>query len=444
MSAVDKSGNEIYKSEAGFGAISLSLLGIILACDQLLLPMFHISGSPFKVSYVILAAWFIHWVNLPGRHTRDVRDEEIRRFATIILGILLCAYCGELLLSASQNVLNHRETLRSTMIYVFVIFAFGLGRSQSRFSFSWIVPLLITAVVLNLAFIFTRAYIPPVLVDIYYPETYVRELAIDGVIDASDVLALARPRGLFGNPNLSALMVNIIALFLQIVLRNRLLTVPKPLPGVAAVIGPILVSGAVASRAEFGVAVVLAILNFSSMMRNWDRPARVRAVFGVLAIPIGGLVAIGMIGTSDATIGNITRVLEVVQILDKSAIPARNAQDNLDSVARPLLLLNTAIDRFSFSPLFGSGFSSAPHSPFDLETLYFHNDWFRLVVTSGIIGVVLMLYLIWRFCYPLGWPIVIPFFLPGLVNTFQLSIPAFLFYMFMVGAVRERLAGNPR
>ena len=41
-----------------------------------------------------------------------------------------------------------------------------------------------------------------------------------------------------------------------------------------------------------------------------------------------------------------------------------------------------------------------------------------------------MLWIIWRFVLFLGWPVLIPFILPGLVNTFLLNIPAVMFFFF--------------
>ena len=56
---------------------------------------------------------------------------------------------------------------------------------------------------------------PTSLIDLYYSERDVANLASLGIADIDDILEMYRPRGLFPNPNASALMINIVVLFLH-------------------------------------------------------------------------------------------------------------------------------------------------------------------------------------------------------------------------------------
>lgn len=417
------------------GWLRLSVVGLILAVDQLLLPMFHIGEIPFKISYFLLAGWFVHWLNLEPEARDAAARTEFREVALIIGAIVLCAFLGELRLATMHQVESYGEVLRSVTIYALVMLAFGLGRNTRGFNLRWLPPLLFTAVFLNLVFIFVRGALPGWIIDLYYPPLYIQDLALDGIVDARDVLELSRPRGLLGNPNQSALMVNVIALFIHIALRRHLMAVPGALAGFGIIVGPLLVAGLVASRGESVAAAILAVVNFGVMMRGWGARTRARALLVVFATPLLAVAAIGASGKADEMLDNIDRVVAVLEILDKPT----TADDQADSVARPLLFLEFALGRAVVSPIFGTGFSSVDTPPYEYGTQYFHNDWLRLLVTSGVIGVLLMLYLIIRFCLPLGWPVVVPFVLPGMVNTFQLSIPGFIFYLFMVGVIRAKL-----
>lgn len=420
------------------GWLKLSAVGFILAADQLLLPMFHVGEIPFKISYFLLAGWLVHWLNLPAAARDAAMRIEFRDLALIIGGIVLCALLGELRLATAYQVASYGEVLRSVTIYALVVLAFGLGRSTRGFNLRWLTPLLFTAIFLNLIFIFIRGALPGWIIDLYYPPLYIQDLALDGIVDARDVLELSRPRGLLGNPNQSALMVNVIALFIHIGLRRRLLAVPGALVGFGIIVGPLLVAALVASRGESVSAAILAFVNFRVMMRGWSARTRARALLVVFATPLLIAGGIGASGAGKELMANLDRVMAVLEILDKPT----TADDQADSVARPLLFLEFALERAVKSPIFGTGFSSVDTPPYEYGTQYYHNDWLRLLVTSGVIGVVLMLYLIVRFCLPLGWPLVVPFIFPGMVNTFQLSIPGFIFYLFMVGVIRAKLAAG--
>ena len=98
--------------------------------------------------------------------------------------------------------------------------------------------------------------------------------------------------------------------------------------------------------------------------------------------------------------------------------------------------------RFIASPLIGSGFAVVPSHEYFKEGTDFFNDWFRLLVSSGLIGFFVMIYIVYRFVLPVGWPAFIPFFLPGLVNTFLLNIPAVMFFFFMIGFLRVKIKDN--
>lgn len=413
--------------------LNLSTLGLIVCGDQLLLPMFHFAGMPFKFSYFVLGLWFIHLINGSGR-TRDghaLRDFIL--FSSLIGGIISCAIVGEIWLGAWHQISTYSELYRSLAIYALIILSFGLGRHIRFFDFKILYYVLAVSVSLNLIFILFRSGIPSWILDIYYPSMYVQDINLEGVTSARDVLEIARPRGLFGNPNQSALMINIISLAICLSLRNNLLVAPKRLMSIFLIFGPVIVSGLVASRGEFIVSAVLGYLNFRYAAASLGNGMRIFSTLSIVLFPAILVYAVITNKIPPIVGDNIDRVVTIVNILDT---PSSGDQKS-ESVARPLVFLDLAMDRATNSIVFGTGFSSSNYYPYQYITQYYHNDWLRLLVTSGLLGVVAMIYLIWRFCYPLGWPSIIPFFLPGIVNTFMLSIPAVIFYFLMVGAMQR-------
>jgi hypothetical protein len=418
--------------------MSFALIGLILVVDQLLVPMFHIGPFPYKISYLLLGLWLGDWV-LGGVHPSQRRAAADFLRAAIAISIIVgCALVGEVILAFRSPPSSYGEAVRSVLIYVLATLSFGLGLSARRFQLKWLIVVLFVSIGLNLAFVFLRTGLPAWLINFYYSQRDVNTVAISGVSDVAGMLDLTRPRGLFSNPNVSALMVNIVALFIHLAWRKRLLGLPGALVGMAVVVLPVVLTAVLASRGEFLVASVLAFLNLRLMFgaQSIFKRIRVALVAGII-----GLVAVAGSSTlrsGESPLQNLERILQLRNIFDVSS-GATEEDQATGGLARPLIGLVGAWDRFSTSPLVGTGFSVGQAYPFDFETQYFHNDWFRLLVTSGPIGVAAMLWLIRRFCWPLGWPAIIPFVLPGLVNTFQLNIPAFMFYFFMVGVLRAKL-----
>jgi len=414
---------------------SWAFLGLFLVADQLLLPMFHAGGAPFKLSFFLCALWFVDSL---ARTERDpVLAADFRRFAFAMAVIIGCALLGELWLAASYSVSDYSQTIRSVLIYVLVTLSFGLGLSAGRFRLEWLIPILFVALALNFATIFLKSSIPQWFIDLYYSEQQVMRLGDKGVVDSRDLLEMLRPRGLFSNPNVSAHMVNVIALFIHLGLRWRRMKVPGPLVGLGVVVLPLLLSMLLASRGEFLVALVLGFLNFRVIVR--DSSPRSRARLALVAVTVPVIAAIGLIRAidMDALIQNWDRVMTIIDAVSAPADLSPDEQ-SLSGISRPLLTFQRMWVRFEFSPLFGSGFSATDGPPFAAGTEFFHNDWFRLIATSGLIGLGAMVWIIWRYCRPLGWIALIPFVLPGIVNSFMLVIPAFMFYFFMIGVMQAK------
>lgn len=419
--------------------ITFSFFGLILVIDQLLLPMFHFSGLPFKVSYFLCALWFIGY--LTNSSFDNYQNSEFKSFFSTIIIIMVAGILGEIYISGFWNTGGSEPFIRSMLIYVLTIFAFGLGLQNRNFNASWLIPVFYTALVLNFLFIIFKFQLPTWLIDFYYSEKYIEAFEGIGLSDQRSILELARPRGLFPNPNGSAFLVNIISLFIFLSYRNKVTKTPNLWPMVIIIFGPIILSTLLASRGEFIVSIVLAFLHiFRSYEKNNSSFYKLSA--SVVFIPLASIFFIFQNINLEDFQTNIDRVFSVLEVLSNQDSTSSDDQA-LSGVARPLLQMIPAYERFIVSPIVGSGFAVVPsHEYFKEGTDFFHNDWFRLIVSSGLIGFFAMIYIVFRFVIPLGWPAFIPFLLPGLVNTFLLNIPAVMFFFFMIGFLRVKIKDN--
>ena len=417
--------------------LSFSFWGLILAVDQLLLPMFHFNGLPFKLSYFLAGYWFVDFL---VRKDRDFyADREFKMFAMAVMIIVLCSCIGELFFAVTWNVEGLEPFIRSVLIYVLMMLSFGLGLSALNFNFKWLISIILVAILLNFGFIFLKSQMPPFLISLYYGDAVINDFAGLGLTDVDSVLALTRPRGLFSNPNGSAFLVNIISLFLYLGIKHKLCAIPKFGHYFLVITLPIILTIFLASRGEFLVSLVLAALHYRLVLTNNKSYVRKLNVL-IILVPLSLIGYVSQkIDMSDFQY-NIDRTLSIIDVIENSSADGDQQKKELSSLARPLQVFLPAYQRFKISPIFGSGYSKvAGHAYFSEGTDYFHNDWFRIVVTSGVIGVIVMLWIINRFVLFLGWPVLIPFVFPGMVNSFLLNIPAVMFFFFMIGCMRSRL-----
>ena len=420
--------------------LNFSLFGVILVYDQLLLPMFHIGSLPYKLSYLLMGVWVLSAYTNSKKVFKSIdAKRQFIRFSLIVFCIMLCSIAGEILTGLIFGVKSFSETFKSLTIYILIILSFGLGLSSEKFSPRNLIWVLYIAVLLNLLFIFLKSSLPPFLIDLYFPPLVLISWIEHDVTEVNELFQLARPLGLFLNPNVSAFMVNIIGLFIYVSLKNKILALPNVLLSIGIILLPLLVSILLASRGEMVVGFILAVLNYRILLKHISFKSKIMAFAFAFAIMfLIGIYALQKFDENGSITGSIDRVLSILEVLNQgkaeSTYEARN-----QGVSRPLLMLGNAANRFVYSPFFGSGYTSGHNFPFDHPTENYHNDWFRLIITSGIIGLILMLMIIRRYCLPLGYIVILPFILPGLVNTFLLNIPAVMFYFFMIGFLYRKV-----
>ncbi|OGI11769.1 MAG: hypothetical protein A2Y40_01155 [Candidatus Margulisbacteria bacterium GWF2_35_9] len=407
-------------------------LGLFVVVDQLLLPMFHLGTFPFKISYFILVLGLLPALNHQGQSLVDRQHtQDFIRFSLLIFGIILCALLGEIWLALNHPVLSYSETIRSVLIYFLIVLAFGLGQRSANFNLKWLVWIFYISVLLNLLFIVFKSLLPSFIIDLYYPPMVTHGLDKFGVYSVEEFLELNRPRGLFGNPNTSILQLQIITLFIYLSARHKLLLVSSHLVAWGIILLPLLVALLLAARGGFILSAVLAIANYRILMGRFNL-SKFKALFPFIIIIVIAYFALSEYLNIEAIKSNYERVTALFRLGGSSI---NIASDTF----RPLIGFQPAFDRFLFSPLFGSGFSLSNMYPFDSGTQYYHNDIFRLIVTSGLIGFCLMIRIIRKYCYSLGFVTLTPFIVPGLTNTFLLTIPTMIFFFFMIAVIRQKI-----
>jgi oligosaccharide repeat unit polymerase len=401
-------------------------IGLIFSLDCLLFPMFHIGGMPIKPSYLIIIIWVLYIFFLKKRFDRDVL-----KFTVPFITIITCALFGEIIMDFRFSEMFHTETAWSISIYLLVILSFGFSRDLNDFNFNWLWSILLLAVIINFVLIFFSNKFA-ILASFYYSQQAASDLGLDGV---DEIFTMLRPRGIFGNPNTSMLQVNIIYLFSVVGVKAKLCKSPKGIKLFFCIVMPISLAIILGSRSE------LIVSCFYSMYLLWTLWGRKSLIY----ISLIGFVLV-------ASIFVISRVLEknkgseksdmltyAISRITKTNDEFLTAEDQTQGIKRPLIMFEYAKERFLFSPLVGTGFNLVENTyPFNESPRYFHNDWFRIIATSGIIGFMSLLWVLYKFSYRFNPILLTPFILPGLTNTFLLSIPTIMYYFFMLGILHKK------
>ena len=405
--------------------LSYSLLSLVVIVDQLLLPMFRVGPVPFKVSYLILGFWLIYCL-VPFTNVVNKYNDIKKTFLAFAI-ILGCILLGELWLTANYNVESYSDTVKNVLTLILAALAFGLGRSSTRFRWEWLLYTLFAAISLNFLFIIFRNNLPSWLISFYYPEHAVSDVI--GFQSVANIISLVRPRGLFGNPNASMLMVNLNLLFVYLAIKNKFLEIRSGTTALTLIILPAVLAVFLASRGEFLVSILLGFLNYNAVVSSFSSSLRKLFPLSLILLVAMSAFFLGNFGEDSEFTANVNRINKLSQIL----VTDQTSNDAASNFQRPLIELATFLGRFPLSPLFGTGISVADAEHLSQGTQYFHNDWMYVLTISGLLGFFSLIWLLRIFIPRIGWTILIPFVIPGLVNTFMLNIPAFISYFAMTG-----------
>ena len=396
---------------------------LLFIVDQLLLPMFHLGAIPIKISYILFAIWLGNIL-----FSTKKLDKEFCNIAGIFLSIIFFSLLGELFVYFRYPQNDFAETGWSITIYLLMVFSFGLSTSVFSFNFKWLYWVLFASIILNFIIIFFSSRIS------YVAEFYYSQNAADnlGLSDVSDIVNMLRPRGLFGNPNTSMLQVNVAYLFIVIFIRKKLLPRPRIPLTILLIILPISLAIVLGSRSELLVTVLYSlVLSYSIYGKKGF------FLFGFIGIQfLAILIWVSSVISSQSGFAQADMIKSAFERFTKTNEEFLTTEEDDHGLKRPLILWNTAKARIAQSPIFGSGYNAVlglDTFPYDYSPRYYHNDWLRVIVSSGFFGFFLLLFFIRKYVLKYDVLLITPFILPALTNTFLLSIPSIMFYFFMIG-----------
>jgi len=394
--------------------ISLWLVPVIVA-DFTLLPMFHVAGFPWKPGYLaIVIGVLVYARSMP-------LNLVLRTRPIFVIALILVATTaiGSIIFEFQTTYGASTSTFRALLIYVLGPLAFLIGVGDRRPNHHYLLLVIIAFATLNIVHGIIASDWD------WLANFYNTEGLADGELYGRGV----RLPGIMNNPNITALTATMLLMFVTVGFKWG-----HTRPSVRIAVVSILLTGAVVmlmlSRNQILAAV---IVSFGTLLYLPHRMGRQAITISALVIAVI-LMTLLMMGDDrqERMLG-----LRLTDNLQSRWVSSGITSQGLDSsflgeggLARPLHGLSGALDRFGYSPIFGTGFEESD----DISAPSYHNDWAMVLATGGLVGlaafIALAVFLV-RIDPLLGLPLL----LPGLTNSLLFAPQHFVLLMLLAGLV---------
>lgn len=389
----------------------VSVLVLVVFVDQMLLPMFHLGSVPVKPSYAILVGLLL----LPTKFRTDQARLFFRALALPLIGLAVATLLGALFLAAVKGLPTSDETFRSILVYVMCLGGAKLGLLAYEFPTKQVLKILYLVLGLVAILVFFAESFPSIAKLWWGSEELIAERIKQNKL---------RPTP-FGDG--SPIRINILFLGVTLMHVFNIYRVKWKWILIVSVLVTNIVLGSRNQLVAFGLIAAVLIFDDLKLAKRASRGVFSLLILSLL-LPIG-LSLLSQIEVFEKTIERVSMLTEIFET---------QGTRQTSNILRPLLMWDLFIQRFTFSPFIGSGFGTLPKAPFDY--LHYHNDWLVVTATSGLLGLSFFLMLVVRLWKRVGWIAVLPFFLPGLTNSFIWAIPSMLVFFILMGIIVTKRA----
>lgn len=365
-----------------------------------LFPMFHIGNIPFKFSFIYLALFWI--IKRPWSS-----------FIISFLIIILFSWIGKVHACFFLDQYEIKRTLWFTMNYLVLVVGFLYGIRQSPKNLNWVFPLGILYGVINIAILFFWKS-SPFLIEFYHLERRVSE----GLFDL-------RNPGVFTNPNVSALGMNLLLLFWVVGKDKGLITLRKGYYDVLIFVIGLVANITFASANGFIAYFLISGIYFFYQFKE----KFYKGILVLVGITILIFVSNSFLSTQYG-VGAYRGGIYLLSNFDKK-INYELSKDSAIDGSR-IYKIRHAFNAVFLSPLWGVGSDRVDSER--LESIQYHNDWSEIMVSSGLIGLIALTYMVWRISR-VSLMLVMPFIFPGLTNTFLFTVQVAMAYFIFLGIV---------
>lgn len=406
---------------SGKSMIYYTIVAFLFLMDEALFPVFHPMGIPFKLSYVfLLFALVFHILSVKINDNWRFRFEtgsEAKKVVYLFAGLLALSCLGEVTMLLFSDVSDGKPFADALLNYAFMLSSFILGYVIYQYNKKVLLWALYLYSAINIGLLMFYDALPGFVKSMY------------GEYYASGI----RIRGTGGNANTTLLVMNMILLSIVVLFKLKKLNISGAHVWLVLIV-PLLTNVFISSRGEFVQTLLLEAFYIYYLVKNEENKAK--TLFKILTILVL-LIAVYLFVfnylyyTNDSIRYGIDRLSMITDATDVEGYDTGEA----DTILRPFFRADVFWARFKHSPLWGAGYSYGTSNDFVKSANGYHNDWFRVLASTGILGFTCWFSLVKKYVKKAraGFLVLIPFFLSGLTNTFVQSIHALNIYFFLFG-----------
>ena len=396
------------------------ILAIVFVFDCAVMPVIKIGELSFKISYLIAfgsIALFVWHSLLHGRTVLRGAGKVLGALTWYIVLLFFGQFWTMFFYEIPIDTEFWKIAIGGILMVGSVYFGYMCKTDIGKITYwSFVINVVINCI---LALLGKEA--PAFLTNLY-------SIAVETYIDG-----YYRNGGMIGNPNSTLLITNMVLLLIIVLYKFdkiKLSNIKIASIYMLALAADIIVS----SRGELLQTIgLLAYFTYLQVKKNPD----VKKLFTRLAAVTGIVVlAIALFwGDIVEQYPNIEvsweRMTSLTEVMDTTAEDAE-----LSSIARPFLKTDVFWSRFQHSPIWGTGVEAGgPHADFAKGTTGYHNDFYMILASAGILGLVFWLSIIRQGVTKIGWCMLAPFVVTAISNTFVRSYFGTMIYFFIFGYV---------
>ena len=365
----------------------------IFLFDMCILPTFHIAGLPFKVAYLIsFLMVFLYLVNanirissriiVANTNFKSMRSNpQARRMLLCVAAIILITMLGEMTCYFYTTIVDSSPLRNAIFFYIVLLGSMIIGYCQYNYNKNYLIFLLVLYCGINIIFSILGTGAPLFLRRLY-----------NMIGEKENFYFSLRMVGTMGNPNATLCVMNMLFMSIVVYVRRGEIKVDS-LPKLSVIVVlPLFTNGFVNSRGEFLVTLVIMIGLFFAIMDNNENISKT-------ILRIGIIIAVGLIAfyfLLNYLLAKYPTVAYSINRLSSIFSVGTNTTVETDSLSdRPFIHFDEFVDRFKTSPIWGTGFGKGNTYPFLRSCESFHNDWFRIFGSGGILGGCVWLYMIY-------------------------------------------------
>ena len=373
-----------------------------------LFPVWHIGSFPFKISLIII------FVSL-------LRGIPKSRMIGLFFLLLILLWIGKMYSFHFLNQTSVNETIRVSINFIIIISAYFYAKKiELSNDLNWLASLNIIFGLLNIIiFVFSASL--PFLISFYNLDLRLEE-----------GLFFVRNPGTLTNPNGSAMASNLLLLFYVVAEKNNLISLKSKLwnPAIFSISSVSILS--FQSRSGF---IAFGLITSWMLLRNFKLSQIIKNGWKLALFSLTIFFGFKTYMPNEYKILNNS--IDLLRNFDKSIVSEMNLNTRQDGSR--IYKLYAAYENFKISPLFGVG--SDREDNIRINNIAYHNDFSEILVSTGLIGLIAYIYLIF-WISKIELILIVPFLFPGLTNAFLFTMQIAAFYFMFVGIISKHKGLN--